>query len=277
MDLLLLSDPFNPPMHFDPFDLIFAVARGFCRRVAAATQPSVEAALGLLYPAWCQACDGRHAHPSDGYVCRECQGKLRLVAPPFCRRCGLPYPGAISDSFDCENCRDTRFHFEFARAASVANPFLMDLIHRYKYRDAQWLEPYFIRVLTREASPFLLRTEWDLIVPVPLHPIRRRERGFNQAERLARPLALATGIPLNTQLVRRIERTNTQTALSRVARTKNVRNAFERLSDRRLDGLACVVFDDVLTTGATTSAVAKVLKNSGAARVCVWSLARASY
>lgn len=254
-----------------------AAAHNTCRRLFAAVRPTVEGALGLLYPAWCQACDSRHAMPSEGYLCSDCQRKVRFVAPPFCRRCGLPFPGAITDSFDCENCRDILLHFEFARAASVANPFLMDLIHRYKYRDAQWLEPYLAAMIIRQAAPFLLQTEWDLIVPVPLHPVRQRERGFNQAERLAGPLARFTGIPLNNRLLRRIRRTDTQTALSREGRAANVRNAFQTLSDTRLDGLACVVFDDVLTTGATTNAVAKVLKNSGAARVCVWSLARAAY
>jgi ComF family protein len=113
-----------------------------------------------------------------------------------------------------------------------------------------------------------------MIVPVPLHPTKEREREFNQAERLARRLGAAMRIPVNNRLLRRVVPTRTQTQLSRQERLANVRNAFALRGSQRLNGEPIVLVDDVLTTGATTSACAQVLRAAGAGEVCVWTVAR---
>jgi ComF family protein len=120
----------------------------------------------------------------------------------------------------------------------------------------------------------LSQTQWDGVVPVPLHPVRQREREFNQAERLGRMLADALAVPLRLDLVRRRSATSSQTRLSRNERAENVRNAFEPRVTQRIDGTRWVVVDDVLTTGATTDAVAATLRQLGAAEVVVWTFAR---
>ena len=109
---------------------------------------------------------------------------------------------------------------------------------------------------------------------MPLHRVKQREREFNQAERLAAPLAHALGVPLRTDLVRRREATSSQTSLSRKDRIGNMRTAFEPAGSPRIHG-SWILVDDVLTTGATTDAVAAVLKNLGAEHVVVWAVARA--
>jgi ComF family protein len=109
---------------------------------------------------------------------------------------------------------------------------------------------------------------------VPLHPAKKREREFNQAERLALQLSAATGIPLNTQLLKRVVPTRTQTQLTREQRALNMRHAFRLNAPQKLKGRRIVLFDDVFTTGATTSACAKVLRTAGADEVCVWTVAR---
>jgi len=111
-------------------------------------------------------------------------------------------------------------------------------------------------------------------VPVPLHPAKRREREFNQAERLAVRLGAATKIPVRARLLKRVVPTRTQTLLTRQERAANVRNAFALRAGRQLDGERIVLLDDVFTTGATTSACAKVLRAAGAGEVCVWTVAR---
>ncbi len=113
----------------------------------------------------------------------------------------------------------------------------------------------------REAKPALSEQHWDFIVPVPLYPVKQREREFNQAERLAVHLSAATGIPLNRKLLRRVMPTATQTLLTREQRAKNMRGAFAVPGDSGLDGERIVLVDDVFTTGATTSACAKVLRD----------------
>jgi len=166
------------------------------------------------------------------------------------------------------------FEFTTARAAVVASGLVLDVIHRYKYHRALWFEPFLAELFTERAAPALRGQDWDMVVPVPLHPLKMREREFNQAARLARHLAEATGIPLNARLVCRVKGTQTQTMLSRSKRTGNVRNAFAMRTEARLRGQRIVLVDDVLTTGATTSACAGTLKAAGAGEVCVWTLAR---
>ena len=118
----------------------------------------------------------------------------------------------------------------------------------------------------------------DMIVPVPLHYLKKNEREFNQAERLVAGLSRVTGIPLNTAVLTRVESTRTQTMLNRSDRIANVRHAFapnRQSPETGLAGKRIIVFDDVLTTGATSNACATVLRQAGAARVGVWTLARA--
>jgi ComF family protein len=114
----------------------------------------------------------------------------------------------------------------------------------------------------------------DLLVPVPLYPAKKREREFNQAERLADRLGAATQIPVNQRLLRRVLPTRTQTHLNREERLANVRKAFAMRKGQRLNGERIVVVDDVFTTGATTGACARVLRAAGAGQVCVWTVAR---
>ena len=234
----------------------------------------LDAVLGFFYPENCQICFAERATAADGYVCARCWSRVRFIVPPFCERCGLPYEGEITTSFECSNCREMELHFVTARAAVVANDLLLDVIHRYKYKRAVWFEPFLADLLVRLAKPALQTVRWDLIVPVPLHPLKKREREFNQAERLARRLSRATGIPVESRLLRRIEFTRTQTQLTRTERATNVRSAFAVRRGKRLTGERIVLLDDVLTTGATTSACAMALKAAGASEVCVLTVAR---
>ncbi len=156
----------------------------------------------------------------------------------------------------------------------MANDFLRNVIHRYKYNRELWFEPFLTDLLIRQALPALREEKLAGIVPVPLHPVKQREREFNQAERLAAPLARALNIPVLTKLVKRVQPTRTQTQLDKHARADNVRRAFAPVKPKSLQGERLVVLDDVLTTGATTSAVARVLHENGAGEVLVWTLAR---
>jgi competence protein ComFC len=240
----------------------------------AAARSAWDTALSLFYPDACQVCGKERATAREGYVCPKCWQNLRFIRPPFCERCGLPFEGAITTSFECANCRDMELHFVRARSVIAAKGMALELIHRYKYGRALWFEPLFASLLIGPAAPLLRQEGWDLIVPVPLHPMKQAEREFNQAERLARRLGRATEIPISTKLVRRVEPTRSQTRLSRAERAQNVHRAFAPVDRARCGARRIVLIDDVLTTGATTSACAKVLKDCGAGEVCVWTLAR---
>ena len=234
----------------------------------------LNAGLNFFYPEVCQTCGTERATPAEGFVCRTCRSKVRWIEPPFCERCGLPFEGAITTAFDCANCRDLEPHFSSARAAVVARDKLLEVIHRYKYQRALWFEPFLAGLLIEAAKPHLTAAHWDGIVPVPLHPSKQRHREFNQAERLSDRLSAAVGIPVKSDLLRRIVPTRTQTQLTRQQRLINVRNAFALKRGHRLNGEKIVLVDDVLTTGATSNACAKVLRAGGAGEVCVWTVAR---
>lgn len=241
------------------------------------TRRWMDVVLGLIYPPCCQVCFSERATPDNGFVCDRCARSVRWIRPPFCYRCGLPFEGALTQVFECSNCRDQSWAFESARAAVVAEGITLEIIHRYKYHEALWFEPFLANLLTQAATPTLLGAGWDYLVPVPLHPVRERERGFNQAERLARHLGNHCGIPLAPTLLDRAEFTPTQTRLSRAQRTDNVQEAFKPRPNARLNGQNCVIVDDVLTTGATTNAVAQTLQAMGSGNVLVWSVARAAF
>ncbi len=233
----------------------------------------VNTGVGLLYPEACQLC-GSAATPAEGYVCAGCRASVRFIERPFCGRCGRPYEGDITNEFECATCKEAEWHFVSARSVVEAKGKARDILHGYKYNHALWFEPFLAGLLVQRAKAELAQAQWDLIVPVPLYPAKEREREFNQAERLARHLAKATGISLGSQVLRRVTPTLTQTHLPRKERLANVRNAFAIHRSQKLDGKHIVLVDDVFTTGATTSACARVLKAAGAADVCVWTVAR---
>ncbi|MCX8107175.1 MAG: ComF family protein [Verrucomicrobiae bacterium] len=237
----------------------------------------MDSCLAFFYPECCQLCRVEKAGHVEGYVCRTCRNKpgaIRWIQPPICDRCGLPFEGEITTRFDCPNCKNVRLGFSRARAAVVFGGIVLEVVHRYKYKGHTWFEPFLAGLLVEKAGPVLRCEEWDWIVPVPLHPLKMRERDFNQAERLARHLADATGIPLNAEILRKIKQTETQTMLTRSKRAENVRGAFVVRPGAEVGGKRIVLVDDVFTTGATTNECATALKAAGAQDVCVWTLAR---
>jgi len=239
------------------------------------SKPWIDAALGLFYPNVCQICLAGEAGRDEGYVCLECRAEgVHVIEPPFCSRCGLKFRGEITEEFTCSNCAEMDLHFDSARAAVEFTPLVQEIVHRYKYNRAVWFEPFLAELLNGAALPIVNSERFDLIVPIPLHPLKLRQREFNQAAQLARALSGATGISVGSRLVRRARDTETQTALSRAKRTENMKNAFDWRSSRKLDGERIVLIDDILTTGATASACAKVLRQNGASSVNVWTVAR---
>jgi len=241
---------------------------------AASIQKWFDAGLGFFYPEVCGLCEAEPATAADGYVGARCRAHARFIQPPFCERCGLPFEGDITTPFECTNCREMELHFTSARSAVVARGVVLEAIHRFKYQRQLWLENFLAGLFLHEAVPALRGQNWNLIVPVPLHSVRQREREFNQAERLAARLSVAVKIPLNQKLLRRVAPTATQTLLTRQQRAANMRGAFALRPGVRLNGERVIVVDDVFTTGATTSACAQALRASGAGEVCVWTVAR---
>jgi ComF family protein len=192
-------------------------------------------------------------------------GLLDLLAPPECPACALPYESPGAEPGFCPACAPL---IETAPAAQqppatdaaiclYQGP-LADAIRRFKYADQRQLLRHFRPLLTAAARPYAGLI--DAVVPVPLHPCKLRERGYNPAALLARPIATALGVQLQTGVLRRVRETAVQAGLSREARARNVRGAFKARSGAPARVL---LFDDVRTTGATLHEAATCLAEAG--------------
>ena len=231
-----------------------------------------RALLDLLFPPRCAGCGRRGA-----WLCAACAARLAPLAPPWCARCGIPLagPGATL----CPRCRvEGPFALDHARAAYVFREPIRAAIHRFKYEGERGRAAH-LAALTAAAPgaadlhrPGVAGRD-ALIVPVPLDPARRRARGYNQSEELARELAALWGRPLATGLARGRE-TRPQVGLDRLARRENVRGAFVWRGDPLVDRPLLLV-DDVMTTGATAEECAAALKAAGARWVGLLTVARA--
>ncbi|HEU0207422.1 MAG TPA: ComF family protein [Candidatus Udaeobacter sp.] len=232
-----------------------------------------QAAVSLLYPPACAIC-GKNI-PAGEYLCDLCEAKIVRIVPPFCDTCSEPFEGSITTVFTCANCAHRTVYFDNAVAAYRGRGIVREIIHEFKYGRqihlrhiiAQWLRAALHDERIRDVS-------FDLVVPVPLHPARQRERGFNQASLLAELLTAETPTPCG-QVLQRIRYTTTQTALDRSERMENLHNAFRLRKNTDVRGLRILLIDDVLTTGSTLSECARVLKCAGAISVHAATAARA--
>jgi competence protein ComFC len=237
------------------------------------TAKAFQAVTSLFYPATCVVCAG-NVERSE-YLCATCRGRAPRIVPPFCAKCSEPFAGAITQTFSCANCEHRVLHFDCAVAAYRSRGLVRKLVHEFKYAKQRHLR-YPVAEWLRETlnDPRLRGRHFDVIVPVPLHPARERERGFNQAALLAELLAESVDAPARPVL-ERIRYTTTQTAYDRAERMENLRDAFRLRKNRDVRDLRVLLIDDVLTTGSTLSECARVLKAAGATSVHAATAARA--
>jgi ComF family protein len=209
------------------------------------------------------------------YLCGDCRVRAPRIVAPFCAKCSEPFSGAITGSFACGNCANQTLHFEAAVAGYRARGIVRRLIHEFKYHERAYLRYVIAEWLAAVLDdPRMDPKRFDMIVPVPLHPARRRERGYNQAALLAQLLADRMSLPAKPVL-ERVRYTTTQTVFDRAQRMQNLRHAFRLRPRRDVQGLRVLLVDDVLTTGSTLSECARVLKKGGASSVYAATAARA--
>ena len=222
--------------------------------------PYLAALADLFYPQRCVGCDRR----ASDVLCRTCFDALPYVGSPFCGRCGLPTAFATPL---CEECKNVDFAFERARAPLKYEGVGKKTVHALKYRG-------YKRLVDRLAVPLMLQviddSRLDAVVPVPLHRSRRRKRGFNQAELLARGISGKLRATVSDTL-EAVRSTRDQIELSAAQRRANVAGAYR--AKESLRGRILLV-DDVFTTGATMHACAETLLRAGAREIHALSLCR---
>jgi ComF family protein len=234
----------------------------------------INRALDLVYPRNCQLCGAALPEGRAGVLCPLCCAAARRIEPPFCRKCALPFAGALDEQIECGYCRGLEFQFSQAVAACRAEGVVRDCIHRFKYNREMYFLPHLADWLIDAGRRWIAWGPVAGIVPVPLHPVKERGREFNQAELLARELGKAVERPVWTKVVRRVKATASQTRLDARARRANMRGAFApRPNAGPLSGRVVLV-DDVFTTGATLDACASILRQAGATDVIALTVAR---
>jgi competence protein ComFC len=233
----------------------------------------LSSVAALLYPPSCTIC-ATSVH-LDQYLCPACEEKIIHIVPPFCAKCSEPFDGAVASGFSCANCTHRTIHFDAAIAAYRSRGVVRRVVLNFKYGRQIYLRHLVAQWLYAALDDSRLhQQQFDLIVPVPLHRARQRERGFNQAALLADLLSTRIAIPSRPAL-ERTHYTTTQTAFDRSERMENLRGAFRLRRNTDVRGLRVLLVDDVLTTGSTLSECARTLKSGGARTVYAATAARA--
>jgi ComF family protein len=216
-----------------------------------------------LLPAECLACGRRLREIGEPLVCELCRMRWKPLASPCCPICGEPQPLGLR----CRMCVDWPGSFGPVRSAVRLDPAVRALVHQFKYHGWHRLADSFALAML----PLLAAVGDGDLVPIPLAARRRRRRGYNQAELLARAIAGPTGHRVAVDRLRRTRETGTQTRLAPEARRANLTGAFVARRSAR----PAIVVDDVFTTGATLVSAASALLEAGAPRVAAITFARA--
>jgi ComF family protein len=217
---------------------------------------ALDAVLAVLVAPECAACGTLLDEPTSGPVCKPCWRSILPLTPPLCDACGDPLPTWRTISLpmaQCPRCRRTPRRIARTRAVGAYDGALRAVVHALKYDGRRSLARPLAALMCERGGDVLAGA--DVVVPVPLHPSRRRGRGFNQAADLARYLPLPA-----VSALRRVRPTAAQASLPASRRHRNVRDAFAPArSASYLAGLTIVLVDDVSTTGATLEACARAL------------------
>jgi ComF family protein len=229
--------------------------------------------FNLVFPDECRICEQPLNNLSRIPVCPPCLSLPEpLHAEFFCRACRTPFVDSYPlDEHDlCTICRESQVNFDAAYSFGSYDGPLRQLIHLFKYAKVESLAAPLSRFLF-QAMP--LEQHFDLAIAMPMHWRKRWERGFNQAELLAKPLAKRCGLKMSTAL-RRKRYTKAQAGLTETQRRENLKGSFSVRSTEQIAGKRILLVDDVFTTGATLRSAAGALKDAGASHVTALTLAR---
>jgi ComF family protein len=232
--------------------------------------------IEIIYPPKCHVCldflDDEERKSPD--ICDNCYSAFPLLTHPICSICGVPFASKVEEDHQCERCIRTRPFYDELRSPYLYQDTIMEAIHRLKYSG----KSYLARSMGRLLADFLKDWRGDIdsmiMMPVPLHKKKLRQRGFNQSVLLVKEIIRLIDIKADYFTLRRIRYTETQTGLTLEERRKNVKGAFEVTGKANLKGKSVIMVDDVATTGNTINECARMLKKAGCERVLGLTLAR---
>ena len=204
------------------------------------------------------------------YLCDACWEQIELLKPPWCQICGLPGWSAV-----CADCDEHPPSFRSLRAIAFYEPTLREAVHLMKYEKKEVISKHLIQLLQAHLPEDLGSTDYDFLLPIPLHTNRLRQRGFNQAEQIAQGVAQVWDVPVRTDVLFRIRDTIPLSSLeSHEERMKNIAGAFEVRSQDSIQSRKILLIDDIFTTGTTTNEALKALQVASPDCVDVLTLTR---
>lgn len=230
--------------------------------------------LELIYPEknTCFICDKYDENIGDAYICDQCEQKMRKITAPVCAKCSKPItydkPSAV-----CRECASEEKYFQASKSLFEYEGAAKKAIYDYKYYN----KPYFYKMFGGMMVNYMKKEnylDFNYIIPVPLHPSKLRQRGYNQAELLAVFISQALNIPYIDGL-KRIKKTKKQSQQSKAERQKNLRGAFGvKMPPLKIIDKSVLLVDDIYTTGSTVNECSKVLLDCGADKVFAITIAR---
>ena len=254
------------------------------KRIGGWLTSASDALSSVFFPAGCRLCDRILLQASAVPICDECLGSFAALGGAGCEKCGQPLatwslgaasPRAASgETLLCPECHTRSYEFDLCRSYGLYKGPLVQAIVLLKFERIEPLGRWFAQRLKEVAGRE--RIAADIVVPVPLHRQRHRERGYNQAELVAKPLARKLGLPYRAVLLTRTKPRPDKHILSLEERWESVRGAFATRPGCKVDNLRVLLVDDVMTTGATLDACAKALRGAGAKSVIGLTIARAA-
>ena len=236
----------------------------------------LKSVIDFIFPPSCSICKKPFDSEEEGGICPHCLSQIKYIGSPLCERCGKPFYSEVSDDHLCGDCLTNERYFNRARAVGYYTGILRKAIHLLKYKLMENLAFQLGNIMAGQMRYFISNATYHLIIPVPLHPKRLRERGFNQALSLARLINRKYSIPLDRYTLTRSKLTKPQVGLSEQDRRDNVRGAFSLLKSDKVTDRTILLVDDVYTSGSTVEECSRVLIKAGADRVDVLTLARVS-
>lgn len=229
----------------------------------------------LIYPNFCLVCKNKISPPGQQeLICADCWNKVEKNLPPFCANCGRHLTSEAIEKNACPSCSRLNFYFDRAFSPYRYTKTVKKLIHEFKYSGKDYLANPLGKLMHAFIRDYQLPIQHlDFLVPVPLHKSRQREREFNQAEILSQAVAKEFNKKVLTDILIRVKPTKTQTELTFQERCQNVEKSFSITKPELIKDTNLLLIDDVLTTGATSSEAAKCLKEAGARKVLLLTLA----
>lgn len=228
----------------------------------------LQAIIDMIYPVRCPVCSDI-VTPKDRKICIPCEKKLQLISEPRCKKCSKPIEQDQREY--CSDCERKDYHFEYGYSVWVYDSAIKKSISDYKYRHKKEYAKYYIQEVVKNYGDWIIQLAPDALVPVPIHRSKYRERGYNQAEILAKGIGKELNIPVLSHLLIRNKKTLPQKQLSDKERLQNLREAFgfnKGLAEsypKKLDRLLLV--DDIYTTGSTIEACTNILKQNGISHI----------